>query len=79
MRRRATGLKIECPQCNAHSVFHRAAFPRLDSSGFETYSFRCQNCGASIVGVIDPFDGKLLLSTDAESNVKAVPDHEKVH
>jgi hypothetical protein len=79
MRTRALGLEIECPQCKARSVFHRAKFPRLDSAGFETYSFQCQGCGASIVGIIDPFDGKLLLSVDAESKVKAVPDPQKVH
>jgi len=79
MRTRPPGLDIECPQCNAHSVFHRAAFPRFDSSGFETYSFQCQNCAASLIGIIDPFDGKLLLSVDAESKVKAVPDPQKVH
>jgi hypothetical protein len=79
MRRRAPGLEIKCPQCEARSVFHRAKCPRIDSSGFETYSFECQGCGASIVGIIDPYDDKLLLSVDAESNVKAAPDHQKVH
>jgi ribosomal protein S27E len=78
MRTRALGLEIECLKCKARSVFHRAKFPRIDSSGFETYSFRCQNCGATLVGIIDPFDGKLLLSVDAESTVKAGPDHQKV-
>jgi hypothetical protein len=31
------------------------------------------------VGIIDPFDDKLLLLVDAETHVKAVPDHQKVH
>jgi uncharacterized Zn finger protein len=79
MRRRAPGLEIECPQCKARSVFQRTAFPRIDSSGFECYSLKCQNCGAALVGIIDPFDDKLLLSVDAETNVKSVPDPPKVY
>ena len=79
MRRRAQGLEIECPQCKARWVFHRAKFPPIDGSGFESCSFRCQRCEAFLVGIIDPYDGKLLLSVDAESNVNAAPDHHKVH
>ena len=79
MSTRDLSLDIECPECKAHSVFRRATFPQFDSSGFEIYSFQCQGCGASIVGIIDPFDDKLLLSVDAETLVKAVPDHQKVH
>jgi uncharacterized Zn finger protein len=75
----ALSVQIECPQCKAHSVFHRAAFPHFDSSGFESYSIKCQNCGTFLVGIIDPFDDKLLLSVDGEANVKAVPDNQKVH
>jgi hypothetical protein len=79
MRRRAQGLEIECPQCKARWKFHRAKFPRIDSSGFESYSFQCQNCGTSIVGIIDPFDGKLLLSLlDAASNVSVVPNKQRL-
>jgi hypothetical protein len=77
MRTRVLGLEIECPKCKARSVFHIAKFPRIDSSGFEACSFQCRGCGASIVGIIDPFDNKLLLSVDAEANVKAAP--QKVH
>jgi hypothetical protein len=79
MSTHALSLDIECPECKAHSAFRRATFPQFDSSGFEIYSFQCQSCGASIVGIIDPFDDKLLLSVDAETFVKAVPDHQKVH
>ena len=78
VRKPASGLGIKCPHCKARSVFHRAKFPRIDSSGFETYSFQCRNCGVPLVGIIDPFDGTLLLSLLwSASSVKAVPNRQK--
>ena len=41
-------------------VFHKAAFPFVDSSGFETCLLQCRYCGTSLVGIIDPFDGTPL-------------------
>ena len=57
---RTSCLEIKCPRCKTHSVFHKTAFPYLDSSGFESYSFRCRTCGNPLVGIIDPFDGRPL-------------------
>jgi hypothetical protein len=54
-------LEIKCPRSKTRSVLHIAAFPRLDSSGFESYSFQCWNCGNTLAGIIDPFDGRLYL------------------
>jgi hypothetical protein len=31
---RTSCLEIKCPRCKTHSVFHKTAFPYLDSSGF---------------------------------------------
>jgi hypothetical protein len=59
---RVSCLEIKCPRCKTRSVLHKAAFPRLDSSGFESYSFQCRNCGNPLAGIIDPFDGRLLVS-----------------
>jgi hypothetical protein len=36
--------------------------PRIDECGFESRSFECEKCGATLAGVIDPFDETLLLS-----------------
>ena len=55
--------EVECPNCEARLLFRRARIPHFDSSGFESYQFVCMHCGASMAGVIDPFDGALLLST----------------
>jgi hypothetical protein len=38
----------------------------MDSCGFESYSLKCDQCGAQLVGIIDPADDQLLLS-DLES------------
>jgi hypothetical protein len=61
-------------RCKAHSALRRAAaFPSIDSSGFESYSLKCQNCGAILCGVIDPFDGKLLLTLMEAASNDAAP------
>jgi hypothetical protein len=53
---------IACPCCDAQLIFSRQPIPLIDSSGFESYSVKCEQCGAELVGVIDPFDNQLLLS-----------------
>jgi DNA-directed RNA polymerase subunit RPC12/RpoP len=53
---------IECPTCAARLIFSRRPVPPIDSNGFEIYSFKCDQCGADLVGIIDPFDDQLLLS-----------------
>jgi hypothetical protein len=54
--------EVECPNCKARFLFRRARVPHFDSSGFESYAFKCNFCRASLAGVIDPYDGTLLLS-----------------
>jgi hypothetical protein len=54
---------VECPKCQSHFTFRRALTPRFDVQGFERYGFRCEQCRASLVGIIDPLDGVLLVST----------------
>jgi hypothetical protein len=36
--------------------------PYFDPEGFESYLFDCRFCRASLAGIIDPFDGTLLLT-----------------
>jgi hypothetical protein len=43
-------------------MFYRSRTPRIDSSGFESYSLECKECRARLAGIIDPYDEKLLLS-----------------
>ncbi len=57
-----TAQAIECPKCEARLVFYRSSTPRIDSSGFESYSLECKECGTRLGGIIDPYDEKLLLS-----------------
>jgi hypothetical protein len=54
--------EVECPKCKARFLFRRASVPHFDSDGFESYELDCKLCGASLAGIIDPFDGTLLLS-----------------
>jgi hypothetical protein len=53
---------VECPKCAARLTFYRASAPLIDSSGFESYRLKCDQCGVELVGVIDPFDDRLLVS-----------------
>lgn len=50
-----------CPACRGRLTFRGSAPPRIDACGFETYALDCPRCGATLVGVIDPLDGTLLL------------------
>jgi hypothetical protein len=36
--------------------------PHFDAQGLESYKLECKFCRSSLAGVIDPFDGALLLS-----------------
>jgi hypothetical protein len=36
--------------------------PHFDSSGFESYAFKCKFCRGSLGGIIDPYNGTLLVS-----------------
>ena len=53
---------LECPKCKARSTFYRSRTPGIDSSGFESYSLECKECGTRLASIIDPYDEKLLLS-----------------
>ena len=53
---------VACPRCAAKLTFSRLPIPPIDSSGLESYSITCDQCGADLVGVIDPVDDRLLLS-----------------
>jgi hypothetical protein len=54
--------EVECPQCAARWFFRRSSLPLIDSSGFESYELDCADCEAALIGIIDPFGDKLLLS-----------------
>jgi hypothetical protein len=54
--------EVECPKCKARFLFRRPRAPHFDSNGFESYELDCRHCGASLVGIIDPYDGTLLMS-----------------
>ena len=58
---RATDV-IGCPKCTARLTFSRSRTPQIDACGFERYSLECNECGASLAGIVDPFDDTLLLS-----------------
>jgi hypothetical protein len=54
--------KVNCPKCKSQFLFRRARTPHFDAQGFESYKLKCKFCRSSLAGVIDPFDGALLLS-----------------
>ena len=43
-------------------IVSRSRTPRVDDCGFESYRLQCKECGAKLVGIIDPSDDKWLLS-----------------
>lgn len=53
---------VDCPRCAARLTFGRSHVPLIDSCGFESYSLKCEQCGAALVGIIDPSDDRLLIS-----------------
>lgn len=53
---------ITCPKCGGALAFSRSRVPFIDSCGFESYRFECQECAAPLGGIVDPFDDTLLLS-----------------
>jgi hypothetical protein len=65
--KRALRLReVECPNCKARILFRRVLIPHIDEQGFESYAFNCNFCRSCLVGVIDPYDGALLLSIAAD-------------
>ena len=59
---------VTCPKCNAGFEFRRSIRPHIDECGFESYDLECLNCSASLHGIIDPGDDKLLLSETEPQN-----------
>lgn len=53
-----------CLQCTAQITFSRTGDPRIDQYGFESYRFFCEQCGATLVGIVAPEDEALLLSLE---------------
>jgi hypothetical protein len=53
---------VACPGCGARFAFCRSEHPLIDACGFETYSFACKECGASLSGIVDPLDDALLIT-----------------
>jgi hypothetical protein len=53
---------VACPKCSARFVFCRGHRPFIDACGFESYTLECNDCGASLAGIVDPFDDTLLIS-----------------
>jgi hypothetical protein len=54
-----------CPRCSTSFQFHRSDAPHIDECGFESYSLKCKSCGSVLVGIIDPLDDGLLLTTSS--------------
>jgi hypothetical protein len=63
-----------CPNCKAGSKFVRTANPRIDSCGFESYSFQCKWCESSLAGIIDPMNAELLVSLTDELGEHSSPE-----
>ena len=51
-----------CPKCGTEVVLHRVLKPQIDSSGFENYFLKCNQCGVWLIGIIDPYDEALLVT-----------------
>jgi hypothetical protein len=51
-----------CPKCGARIVIRRVLDPNIDSSGFENYFLKCNQCSVWLIGIIDPYDEALLLT-----------------
>jgi hypothetical protein len=60
------GQLVACPGCGSSFVFCRSENAAIDACGFETYTFACEECGASLSAIVDPLDETLLITrTDA--------------
>jgi hypothetical protein len=53
---------VICPHCRLHFRFYRSGWPDIDESGFKSYSLECPRCDATLRGIVDPADDKLLLA-----------------
>ncbi len=55
---------VKCPRCKESFMFRRPKSLRFDHHGFESYSLCCEYCRTFLIGIVDPFDGTLLVSTE---------------
>ena len=55
---------VQCPKCKAEFIFRRKAAAYFDQHGFESHRLCCKHCHAFMTGIIDPFDGALLVSAE---------------
>jgi len=53
---------VQCPTCGGQNPFSETQLAQIDSSGFECYRFSCTACAIPLAGIIDPYDGTLLLT-----------------
>ena len=53
---------VAWPSCGARFTFCRSENPAIDACGFESYTFACKECGASLSGIVDPLDDALLIT-----------------
>jgi hypothetical protein len=58
-------VKAACPKCDTSLKLYRIDKPYIDECGFESYAFKCSTCGSMLVGIIDPVDDTLLLTTSS--------------
>jgi hypothetical protein len=65
-RRRRTKVPflraIACPRCDALFSLAEEDGLRVDACGLERCALTCTACGGTAAGIIDPFDGALVLS-----------------
>jgi uncharacterized Zn finger protein len=61
-KKRSATVAASCPKCGVDVVLHRILNPQFDSSGFENYFLKCNQCGVWQIGIIDPYDETLLLA-----------------
>jgi transcription elongation factor Elf1 len=54
----------ECPKCGAQLAFRRSTKAHFDNLGFISCKLCCARCRTFLIGVIDPFDGSLLVSAE---------------
>jgi hypothetical protein len=52
---------IACPQCDARLTWQASPASQIDACGLESFRLECTQCGASLAGVIDPYDDAVLL------------------
>jgi hypothetical protein len=57
--------KVTCPKCDSSLKFYRSDKPHIDECGFESCAFKCSACGSVFVGIIDPIDDTLLVTTSS--------------